>query len=390
MLYFKKSTLVIGIVLLVLVTVVLTIGAVNPFGLRNLDDFIQFSYVTRLVDRKYVKDPDREDMMRGAIAGMVSGIKDPYATYVWGEDAEKYTEKMNGSYCGIGIMIENHRADNTIRIAGVIAGGPAEEAGIVSGDVVLEIDGKPFSGEQISAFQAAAKGERGTKITLTIRRAKDGKIVEIPLERKEIELPSVEGHMVTDTIGKISLSQFVQGSAEDFSDTYAELKKSGMKSLVIDIRNNPGGLIDAVVDISDIFLEEGKLVAYTEDRYGKRNTCYATEDAEQIPIVILTNGYSASASEILTGALKDHGLAYQIGETTYGKGVAQGVFLTGKDEILTMTVSQCFTPNGICIHEKGIKPDLEIKMDEAKYRNLDALALEEDEQLQAAIEYLSR
>ncbi len=388
--YFKKSTLAIGIVLLVVVTVVLTIGALNPFGLRNLDDFIQFSYVTRLVNQNYLHEPNRENLMSGAIAGMVSEIKDPYSAYVWGKDAEAYLEKVNGSYCGVGITIENNTEDDTIQVVNTIPGGPAEKAGIESGDKILMIDGEAFYGRTMSEAQTVIRGEAETEVTLTIRRAKDGETVEVPLVRQEIEIPSVTGSMVTDTVGRINLSQFIRGSAEKFSETYEELKKSGMKSLIIDLRNNPGGLLNEVLDISGLFIDEGKLVVYTEDRYGKRENYYAKGSAEQIPIVVLTNNHSASASEILTGALKDYDIAYQIGERTYGKGVVQSVFMTGRDELMTLTVSQYFTPKGVCIHEKGIEPDLEIAMDTEKYQNLDALAVEEDEQLQAALEYLSR
>lgn len=388
--YFKKSTLVVGIVLLVAVTVVLTIGALNPFGLRNLDDFIQFSYVTRLVNQHYLKEPNREDLMSGAIAGMVEEIQDPYSTYVWGEEAEAYLEKVNGSFCGIGVTIENHTEDDTIQVVNTIPGGPAEKAGIQAGDKILMIDGKPVYGKNIGEAQSLIRGELGTEVVVTIRRVKDGETIDLSLTRQEIALPSVTGGMVTDSVGRITLSQFVRGSAESFSKTFDELKKEGMKSLIIDLRNNPGGLLDEVIEISGLFVEEGKLIVYTEDRYGKRNNWYSQGKGEQIPIVILTNRNSASASEVLTGALKDYGLAYQIGETTYGKGVVQGVFLTGMDEVMTLTVSQYFTPKGVSIHEKGIKPDLEIEMDETKYRRLDSLSMEEDEQLQAALEYLNR
>lgn len=388
--YFKKSTLAIGIALIVVVTVVLTVGALNPFGLRNLDDFIQFSYVTRLVNENYLQEPDPENLMSGAIEGMVSEVKDPYSAYLWGKEAEAYMEKVNGAYCGVGITIENHTEDDTIRIVSVLPGGPAEAAGIAAGDTILMIDGEAFYGRNMSEAQAVVRGEAGTEVTMTIRRAKDGQTVEVSLVRKEIEVPSVTGGMVTDTVGRINISQFLRGSAEKFSTTYRELKEQGMQSLVIDLRNNPGGLLDEVLDVSSLFIGNGRLVVYTEDRYGRRENYYAGNSAETIPLVVLTNRNSASASEILTGALKDYDIAYQIGETTYGKGVVQSIFMTGRQELMSLTVSQYFTPKGVCIHEKGIVPDLEIMMDTEKYRNLDALTLEEDEQLQAALEYLSQ
>lgn len=388
--YLKKSTLAIGIVLVVVVTVVFTIGALNPFGFRNIDDFIQFSSVTRLVERNYLKQVDPENLIHGALAGMVSELDDPYSNYTWGKDAEAYMESVSGSYCGVGITIENNVEDDTVRISKIFSGGPAAEAGIVAGDKILKVDGEAFSGKTIDGVQAKVRGDEGTEVTLTILRAKDGETVDVSLTRQKIDIPTVSGSMVTDEVGRINLSQFVPGSAKTFSEKYEELKKAGMKSLIIDLRNNPGGLMEEALELCGQFVENGKLVVYTEDRYGKRENYYAEGKAKQIPVVILTNKYSASASEIFTGALKGYGIAYQIGETTYGKGVVQKLFLTGRDELMTLTKSQYFTPEGACIQGKGIAPDLEIVMDANKYRDTETLPLEEDEQMQAALEYLSR
>ncbi len=388
--YIKKGVLIFSAVLLVVVTVVLTLGAINPFGFQNLDDLIRFSQIAKMMDRNFYREVDRERLMNGAMEGMAASLEDPYTGYLWGDEAKKYLEEVDGSYCGVGIYIENNVEDDTIQVVSAIAGSPAEEAGLTTGDKILKVNGTSYTGQEINEATSVMKGEKGTEVTLTIKKAHDDEVKDIVLIRREIKIASVTGTMVTDTIGRINITQFTSGCAEQFQEMYQGLKKEGMQSLIIDLRNNPGGILDEVVSIASLFVEKDEVIVYTEDRHGNRENYFAEGETEQIPIVLLTNQGSASASEILTGALKDYEVGYQIGEKTYGKGVVQGVYQTNATEVLSLTVARYFTPKGVCIHEKGIEPDLEISMDVEKYGKLTNLAPEEDEQLQAALNCLNQ
>ncbi len=388
--YIKKSVLVLIAVLLIITTSVLVLGAINPFGFDRVSDFIRFTRVMKLVDSNFYKEVDRTQLFNGAVAGMTAELEDPYSGFLWGDDAKKYMEEVSGTYCGVGLYIENNVEDDTIQVVSAIAGGPAEEAGLTTGDKILKVNGTSYSGQEINEATAVMRGEEGKEVTLTVLKKKDESVQDITLTRREIEIQSVTGEMATETVGRINVTQFTDGCGEKFREVYEQLQKEGMESLILDLRNNPGGLLDEAVSIAELFVEKGELIVYTEDRYGYREEYRSNKDGKKFPLVILTNQGSASASEILTGALKDHGVGYQIGEKTYGKGVVQSVYNIGELEILSLTIARYFTPNGECIHEKGIKPDQEIVMDVEKYQNLSELDPEEDEQLQAALQYLQK
>lgn len=388
--YIKKSVLVIGAIILILVTAVLTIGAVNPFGFTAIGDLIHFTYVSRLIDHSYYEDVDSDTYMNTALQGIAAATGDPYTGYLWGDEAEAYMETLEGNYQGIGIYIENNTEDNTITVVSAIAGTPAEEAGITTGDKILKIDGESYTGQQINEAANRMRGTEGSEVVVTVLRSATGMTEDLTLTRKAIEIPNVTSGMITDCIGKIYISQFTEDASQKFAEAYQKLTDQGMTKLIIDLRNNPGGLVDEAAKIANMFVEDGNVLVYTLDKSGNRVDYPATGEAAKIPIVILTNGGSASASEILTGALKGYGIAYQIGEKTYGKGIVQGVYDLGKDRILSVTTARYYTPKGVCIHGKGIAPDMELSMDAEKYMRLSALAPEDDEQLKAAVDYLSR
>lgn len=388
--YIKKSVLVIGAIILILVTAVLTIGAVNPFGFTAIGDLIHFTYVSRLIDHSYYEDVDSDTYMNTALQGIAAATGDPYTGYLWGDEADAYMETLEGNYQGIGIYIENNTEDNTVTVVSAIAGTPAEEAGITTGDKILKIDGESYTGQQINEAANRMRGTEGSEVVVTVQRSATGVTEDLTLTRKAIEIPNVTSGMITDCIGKIYISQFTEDASQKFAEAYQKLTDQGMTKLIIDLRNNPGGLVDEAAKIANMFVEDGHVLVYTLDKSGNRVDYPATGEAAKIPIVILTNGGSASASEILTGALKDYGIAYQIGEKTYGKGVVQGVYDLGKDRILSVTTARYYTPKGVCIHGKGIAPDMELSMDAEKYMRLSALAPEDDEQLKAAVDYLSR
>ncbi|MEG2583316.1 MAG: S41 family peptidase [Oscillospiraceae bacterium] len=388
--YIKKSVLVVCSILLIITTSFLTIGAVNPFGFSNFDDFMKFSYVSKLTADFYYEDIDPAEYMNMALLGMSAAPKDPYTRYFYGEEASAYSEELSGTYHGIGLYIENCTTDNTVRVVSAISGTPAEAAGIVTGDKILKIAGEPITGEQLNEASKKMRGAAGSKISIEVLKVTTGETVTLDVERKEIKQNSVTGTMVTDSIGRLNISQFLEGTSEEFNAAFQDLKTKGMKSLIIDLRNNPGGFLDDAVEISDIFIEKDKTIVYTMDKSKHRENYDATEGAENIPIVILTNGGSASASEVLAGALKDYGKATLVGEKTYGKGIIQSVFPIGDEGMLSVTVAKYYTPNGVCIHGEGLIPDIVVPMAMEKYAKLSTLAPEQDEQLQAAIVQLNK
>ncbi|MBQ2614745.1 MAG: S41 family peptidase [Clostridia bacterium] len=388
--YIKKSVLVFCAVALVIVTAVVSIGAVNPFGFTEWEGFLQFSVISKLIQKEYYDDVEPEQYVNTALEGIAIATEDPYTRYLWGDSAKEYMEQIEGNYHGIGIYIEANEEDNTIEIVSPIAGTPAEKAGLTTGDKILAVNGTPFTGQQIDDAVQQMRGEAGTTVEITILRKGSKNTENLELTREEIVIPSVESEMLTNSIACIRITQFVEGTADLFAEAYRENAEKGMKQLVIDLRNNPGGLMDEAAEIANMFIPADKLIVYTMNKENERVEYNAYGSCVNLPIVVLTNPGSASASEILTGALKDHGLAHHIGEKTYGKGVVQEVFQVGEESVLSVTHARYFTPNGICIHETGITPDEEISMEWEKYARLSDLPLSEDIQMQAAMEWLNR
>lgn len=388
--YIKKPVLIVCAVVLAVAVAFLSVAAVNPFGFTHLGDFVKFAYVSRLVESQYYQDVDSGDYANTALEGVAAATGDPYTRYLWGDSAKAYMESIDGNYMGIGIYIENNTEENTIDVVSAIAGSPAEEAGLVTGDKILAVNGTAYSGEQMNDAVNEMRGEEGTEVTVTVLRKSSGESEDIKLVRREIDIPNVSEKMITDDIGCITITQFTSGVSAKFASSYSKLLGEGMKRLVIDLRNNPGGLVEEAAAIANMFIDDGNVIVYTMDKKGKRVDYPATGNAADIPIAILANRGSASASEILTGALKDYGKGYLIGEKTYGKGIVQSVYDLGEDSLLSVTVARYYTPNGVCIHGEGIEPDETIKMDTEKYARLTELPSEQDEQLQAAIKYLSK
>ena len=391
--YIKKSRLVLGICIIVIITAIITVGALNPFGIANLGNFLKLSYASKLLNLFYYEDVDLENASEMAIAGMAASTGDPYTGYMWGDNATEYFEDVMGNYCGVGLYIEWDTDENLISVVSAIAGGPAEAAGIGTGDKILKLDGTAYSGEEMSEAASYMRGEEGTEVVLTIRSAIDGKERDVTLVRSAIEIESVSGKMLSDSIGYISMTQFTENTGAKLATECASLKKSGMKALIIDLRNNPGGLLDEAIAAASIFVPKGDIITYTLDKFETKEEYLsegvAKEEQLNIPIAVLINGGSASASEVLTGALRDYGLATVIGQKSYGKGVVQSVFGVG-DGLMTVTTARYYTPNGICIHGDGIEPDILVEMDPEKSARVTSIEPSEDEQLLAAVEHFNK
>ncbi len=388
--YIKKWVLVVCAVVLIIATAMVSVGVINPFGFGAWEELVHFSDISKTIREEYYKDVTPEIYEKTALKGVAAATKDPYTMYYWGEEADAYMENIEGNYQGVGLYVENNTKDDTITVVSAIAGTPAEKAGLVTGDIITAVNGESYRGSQLDEAVEKMRGEEGSEVTLSILKKDTGKTEDVKLLRQKIVLQSVEGKMLTDQVAMARITQFTEDTAESFANCCNELSQKGMKKLIIDLRNNPGGIMEQAVAIADMFLPAGKVIVYTMDKHGEREDYISEGEGIKMPIVILTNGGSASASEILTGALKDHELAYQIGEKTYGKGIVQGVFNLSESEILSITIAQYYTPNGSCIHKKGIEPDEEIKLDEEAYQNLSEKPDSEDPQLQAAIRYLSK
>lgn len=386
--YIKKRIIIIWSAVLIVAASAFTIAAINPFGISNIDDFLRFTQIGKLIRSEYYEDVSGVDYANGAIAGFAYASGDNYTGYLYGDTAKEYLEDSTGAYDGIGVSITADEEDNTIEIVSVMQGTPAEAAGLKVGDKILKIDGAQYNGEQIDEASRVMRGLDGTTVEIEVRRASTDVVETMTVERKHIETDSVTSKMLDGNIGYIAISQFIDKTDDDFKAEFDALKAEGMTSLVLDLRNNPGGYVESAVAIASNFVESGKTVAYTLNKAGDRVDYTAEGDTTEIPIAILINGNSASASELLTGCLKDYGLAYVIGEQSFGKGIVQSVYTFSNESVLSVTTDRYYTPNGVCIHGSGISPDEVIPMDEEKYARINSLTIDEDEQLLAAMNHL--
>ncbi|MDO4744372.1 MAG: S41 family peptidase [Clostridia bacterium] len=386
--YIKKSVLIICSILLVIVIAVGTVMIVNPFGALQFEDLLKFNIGIGALKKYYYEDIDGEKLLDGALLGASYSMEDPYTLYMDKETAESFIENVESDdYTGVGLYITNDIEDNRVTVISPLAGSPAEKAGIVSGDKILEIDGESIMDESIDEVAAKMKGPANTEVRLKILKKATGDSVEITLTRAMIERETVTSKTLEDNVGYIQISQFGKNTYTEFVKKFNELAVAGIDYLVVDLRNNPGGYVDVAVSIVDCFLDEGEIV-YTLDKYGRKRDYMATEGATKAPMVILTNGGSASASEIFVGAMMDYDLAKVVGEKTFGKGVTQIPYNLYDGSMLKITDSRYYTPSGVCIDRQCITPDVIVEMSDEKYSKLSELTIDEDVQLKTAVELL--
>ncbi|MGN0305720.1 MAG: S41 family peptidase [Lachnospiraceae bacterium] len=336
------------------------------------------------IDKYYLTGSDLATLENGLYSGMVEALGDPYSVYYSAQELEEIQQKTEGIYYGIGAYISKGVMDDFCTISGVIKNTPAEEAGLRTGDIIYEVDGVLAQGMETTEIVALIKGEEGTKVTLTLIREGETDYLHIPVERRKIESPTVEWEMKEKQTGYIRITEFDDVTTDQFAEALAECRGKGMTGLILDLRGNPGGNLSTVCEIARMLLPKG-LIVYTEDKYGKREE-YTSDGKHQIdiPMVVLVNGYSASASEILAGAIQDYGVGTIMGTTTFGKGIVQRIISLSDGSAVKLTVSKYYTPNGNDIHEKGIVPDVEIEFDAESY-----YADEKDNQLEGAMQYLT-
>ena len=338
-----------------------------------------------VLEEKYMGEIDDESLIEGAIKGYVSALGDPYTTYYTKEEMDELMEETTGNYVGIGIYMTLDLENNAIYVVKPMEGSPAEEAGIQAGDLITKVDGKEYSGEELDQASNAIKGEEGTTVKLEILR--DGETQELEVERRKI----VVSHIVEkkfDNVGYLLIEDFDGGCAKEFEEKYKELESQGIDRLIIDLRNNGGGVVDEAVSIADMLLDKDDTILITKDKKGNEEITKSEHNPTiTMPVVVLTNGYSASASEILVGALQDNERATIVGTKTYGKGVIQEVDRLNDGSGLKITIEEYYTPNKNEINKVGIEPDEEIDLsDEVKEQG--TYTDEEDNQLQKAIEII--
>ena len=337
-----------------------------------------------VIDTYYYKeDVDKQEEANGLYRGLMDSLGDPYTVYYTEEELEKLMSDTKGVYYGIGAYVSLDTTINMPRISGVIPGSPAESANLCIDDVIYEVDQTSTQGLSLEDVVGLIKGEEGTQVHLTLVRSGEAQNVEVDVERRQIEVPTVNTKVLEDNIGYLQITEFDEVTTSQFIEGMAELRGSGIKGLIIDLRSNPGGSLATVCDIARQLLPEG-IIVYTEDRNGNREdyTCDGQNEID-IPVVVLVNQYSASASEILSGALKDYKKATLVGTTTYGKGIVQRIFDLRDGTAVKMTVSSYFTPNGVNIHGVGIAPDVEVELDTESYAKDKT-----DNQLDKAVEVL--
>lgn len=329
------------------------------------------------IDKYYIGDIDEKKLLDCTLKGYIEGLDDEYSEYMTAEEWEEYQADALGNYVGIGIYMSMDENGNVV-VVSPIKGTPAEKAGLESGDIIVGVDDESVVGKNSSEVSNLVKGIEGTNVKITILRKEE--YLEFNIERKAIKIYHVESKMLESNIGYIQLITFDEGCAEELKKAYQELKNKGAKKIILDLRNNTGGLVDEALKISDYIVEKGKKVLITIDAQGNKHVDYAEEEPIiKEDIVLLVNEYSASASEILVGALVDNGKAETVGTKTYGKGVIQTIFSLKDNSVLKLTIQEYYTPKETKINKVGIEPKYKIEDDE----NTDV-----DEQLQKAIEIL--
>ncbi len=321
----------------------------------------------------YYKKPKEENLDTGMYKGLLAGLGDPYSTYMTSEEYASWEDSTTGEFEGVGVVFTQDQKGNYLVIQ-TTPGSPAEKAGIKADDVILKVDGKTY--DSMNELSAAIKGPAGTKVTVTCQR--DGKEMDFQMTRQQIIDQSVESKALDDDIGYIKISAFEAHTAEDFDKAVADLKKQGAKRLVIDLRDNSGGILDPGIQIADTLLGKGT-ITYLEDQKGSKQYLKSDEEKLDMPYALLINDKSASTSEVLAAAVKDDGQNPLIGTTTFGKGIVQTTAKLKDGSALKITTAQYFSPKGRQIHGKGVKPDHKVK-NNAKTKK--------DEQLEKALELL--
>lgn len=352
----------------------------------NSNTISKLQALEQTIDTYYFLDEvSNEEMQDGIFKGMLESLGDPYSEYYTPEELAEMMEQSEGIYFGIGAYISLDTEKNLPKISGVMEGSPAEEADLRANDLIYEVGGVSTYGLTLTETVSMIKGEEGTEVTLTLIREGESDYLEITLTRRRVEAPTVEYSMLDGRIGYIQVTEFDSVTVNQFSEALYTVKNSAARGIILDLRGNPGGNLDAVVDMCNMILPEGMIV-YTEDKYGNREEYTSDGEHElELPLVVLVDMNSASAAEIMAGAIKDYGIGTLVGTTTFGKGIVQQIMSFRDGSAVKLTISAYYTPNGNNIHGIGIEPDVLCEFDgEAYYGSED----HPDNQLEKAKEVL--
>ena len=352
----------------------------------NKDLLNKLTQYREIIDKYYLGEIDDDALEEGAIKGYIEGLGDPYTEYITKEDMDDYLDDTMGNFVGIGIYMIKSTDYDRIQVLSTIKGSPAEKAGIQAGDLIISVDGVEYKADDMTTASNNIKGEEGTKVTIELLRGTE--TLKYQITREKVKVNQVEGKVLSNNIGYIEFTSFDETTAEDFKAKYEELAKQGIQSLIIDLRNNGGGIVDQALEIADYIVPKDSVLLYEVDKNNKETVRKAkTDPIINMPIIILTNENTASASEILAGALKDLGKAKIVGTKTYGKGVIQQILKLSDGSGLKITIEEYQTPNRNKINEVGIEPDEKVELPDSVESILNVKE-SEDTQLQKAIEML--
>ena len=401
----SKTKAFFSVLVAVIITIVVTTVANNYFAIKNYDKVIitddkyieyetmqdkynKVEYIEDFVEENFLYDIEEGELFEGALKGMLDILDDPYSEYMTVDEFKDLIEQTSGEYSGIGVYV-SVTEDNRIVIVSPIEDTPADQAGLKTGDYISKVNGVEYAGDELSDAVDVMKGKSGTDVEITIsREGKDGveSDFDVTITRENIKIKTIKYDMLEDDIGYIRITTFDQQTDADFKDALEDLEAKGITGLIVDLRYNPGGLITSVAEIADELLGE-TIITYTQTKYGEREYYYSDKDKIDVPLAVLINEGSASASEILSGAVKDTESGVLIGTKTFGKGIVQRIIPLADGAGLKLTVSEYFTPNDINIHGVGIEPDVYLEMDDDILYGPEYI--DEDIQLQRAVEIIN-
>ncbi|MCI1930802.1 MAG: S41 family peptidase [Clostridia bacterium] len=347
----------------------------------------KLEYIDALLNKYYVDGVDNDKLYEGACYGMAAGVGDPYTTYLSKNEVTELLEDTSGSFCGIGVgvLYDNNKKDAVISY--VMDNSPAKEAGLLSGDVFKKVDGKDLSGLDIDSIIDLVRGDKGTDVSITVTRKGVDHDLTFNMKRNNVDVTSVKSEVLDNDIGYMYISGFKSNTYAQFMENLNKLKKSNVKGLIIDVRDNPGGVVDGVEKIADELLPKCNVV-YTIDKNGNREDFNSDAACTDLPLVMLVNGNSASASEILSGAIQANKRGKLVGTQTFGKGLVQSIYSIPDGSALKVTIQKYYTPAGVCIQGVGLTPDVVVERQD-DYPSVLMLKHSEDVQLQKAIEVLN-
>lgn len=388
----KHGTYVKGVATGVILTV-LAGGGIKAVQYCRSDEILsdlaftqKIKYLENMIDEEYLGEISTDKLEEGVYAGLIYGLGDVYSRYYTKDEYEQESVTTEGSYVGIGVAMQKYTAGG-VQIVECYKGSTAEEAGVKVDDVITAINGEDITDTELQDVVSMIKDNEDKDVVLTVQR-KGEDTQEITVKVSNVELPSVFGEMLDENTGYIQITEFKGVTVEQYEEVFADLKEQGMERLVVDLRDNPGGLLNVVCDILRDIIPEG-LIVYTEDKNGNRSeeTCDGKNPLD-MPLAVLVNGNSASASEIFAGAVKDYGLGTIVGTTTYGKGVVQSIRQLSDGSAVKLTIANYYTPKGNSINKTGIRPDVEVELS-PELLNQEEITHEEDNQLQAALNSLN-